>query len=73
MSADSSYLTERLAERRKRVRSGVAGIAVLMALGLGLLLSYPMPAPSDAAAVAAGVVEQLAGSPTEPAGLTALR
>ena len=73
MSADSSYLTERLAERRKRVRSGVAGIAVLMALGLGLLLSYPMPAPSDAAAVAAEVAEQLAGSPTEPVGLTALR
>ena len=71
MSADSSYLSERLAERRRRVQSGVAGIALLVALGLGLLLSYPMPASADVAPTAPA--EQLAGSSPEPVALTALR
>jgi hypothetical protein len=43
MTHDDSYLTERLAERRRRVRSGMAGIGLLLALGWGLLLSYPAP------------------------------
>jgi len=43
MTHDDSYLTERLAERRRQVRSGVAGIGLLLALGWGLLLSYPSP------------------------------
>jgi hypothetical protein len=43
MSHDDSYLTERLAERRRQVRSGMAGIGLLLALGWGLLLSYPAP------------------------------
>jgi hypothetical protein len=43
MNTHDSYLNERLAERRRRVRSGMAGVGVLVALGLGLLLSYPAP------------------------------
>jgi hypothetical protein len=43
MNADKSYLTERLAERRRQVRAGVAGVGLLMALGLALLFSYPTP------------------------------
>ncbi len=43
MTDDDSYLTERLAERRRQVRSGMAGIGLLLALGWGLLLSYPAP------------------------------
>lgn len=43
MTHDDSYLTERLAERRRQVRSGMAGIGLLLALGWGLLLSYPAP------------------------------
>jgi hypothetical protein len=43
MSHDDSYLTERLAERRRQVRSGMAGIGMLLALGWGLLLTYPAP------------------------------
>jgi hypothetical protein len=44
MNTHDSYLHERLAERRRRVRSGMAGVGVLLALGMGLLLSYPTPA-----------------------------
>lgn len=43
MTHEDSYLTERLAERRRQVRSGMAGIGLLLALGWGLLLSYPAP------------------------------
>ena len=71
MNADSSYLTERLAERRRRVCYGVAGIALLMALGLGLLLSHPMPAADTMGAPAAG--ERVAGSTAERSGVSALR
>ena len=43
MTHEDSYLTERLAERRRQVRSGAAGIGLLLALGWGLLLTYPAP------------------------------
>ena len=43
MNADDSYLNERIAERRRQLRSGVAGVGLLLALGWGLLLSYPTP------------------------------
>ena len=43
MTHDDSYLTERLAERRRQVRAGMLGIGLLLALGWGLLLSYPAP------------------------------
>ena len=43
MNSEKSYLNERLAERRRRLRSGVAGVGLLMALGVTLLLSYPTP------------------------------
>ena len=46
MNADDSYLNERLAERRRQLRSGVAGVGLLLALGWGLLLSYPTPRPT---------------------------
>ena len=68
MSAEASYLTERLAERRKRVGSGVAGIVLLLALGLGLLLSHPMPEPSPTA-TAQSAGQQLASSQAEAVSL----
>jgi hypothetical protein len=43
MHGDDSYLNERIAERRRQLRSGVAGVGLLLALGWGLLLSYPAP------------------------------
>ena len=54
MTNESSYLTERLAERRRRVRSGIAGVALLLALGLALLLSHPMPPAAFATVQASG-------------------
>ena len=71
MNADPSYLTERLAERRRRVVSGVAGIALLMVLGFGLLLPHPMPGAYTTSATSSN--QQVAGSSGEPGALTALR
>ena len=65
MNADKSYLAERLAERRRRVRAGVAGVGVLMGLGITLLLSYPTPHDgftARAAATAATMPAQLDGT-----------
>ena len=45
MHTDDSYLNQRRIERRRQVRSGIAGVGLLLALGLGLLLSYPVPNP----------------------------
>jgi hypothetical protein len=59
MNADESYLNERLAERRRRVRSGVAGVGVLVALGLGLLFSYPAPSAFTPGAAPAPTVTAL--------------
>ena len=72
MNADDSYLNERLAERRRQLRSGVLGVGMLLALGWGLLLSYPSPsrmAPEiDASTTTASQSETANGSAT-----TALR
>jgi hypothetical protein len=71
MNIDDSYLTRRLAERRRRVLSGVAGVGLLMALGLGLLLSYPAPnadTPRLGDTTAAAHTDTLTGTTT-----TALR
>jgi hypothetical protein len=72
MNADDSYLNERLAERRRQWRSGVAGVGLLLALGWGLLLSYPTPRPMapeiNASTTTASQSESLNGNAT-----TALR
>jgi hypothetical protein len=65
MSRDSSYLTERLAERRRRVRSGIAGVALLMSLGLGLLWSYPAPLSMPTAAMASGATASAEAGPQD--------
>ena len=66
MNADDSYLNERLAERRRQLRSGVAGVGLLLALGWGLLLSYPAPsrlAPeTNASTTTASQTDALNGS-----------
>jgi len=71
MNTDKSYLAERLAERRRRVRAGIAGVGVLMGLGTALLLSYPTPGDAlalHAPTTTAAQSPQLDGSVT-----TALR
>ena len=70
MNADDSYLTERLAERRRRVRSGVAGVGLLLALGFGLLLSYPTP---DSALQQPGPTATQSASLADAAALTLQR
>jgi hypothetical protein len=75
MNADDSYLNERLAERRHRVRSGMAGVGLLVALGLGLLLSFPAPrdlAPTALPTNSASQSAALAGNAVTAA-VTALR
>jgi hypothetical protein len=63
MPHDDSYLNARLAERRRQVRSGMAGIGLLLALGWGLLWTYPAAAhaATNARAASASAVRLTPG------------
>ncbi len=71
MNTDKSYLAERLAERRRRVRAGIAGVGVLMGLGTALLLSFPTP--REALALQAPTTTAVQASQLDGSVTTALR